>query len=380
MEKSFETHYKLTKGYVFDSMFVLQRIVAKQHASVRLFESRKGFGARGDLVSALMAELPDGDQKFLMRSAPVRDMVLAPDGERYEALQKVLAGLSDSVEGDWRKRWGRLGFESDISLTGPYPFVVTLWDPVAPQGTWSEMRGVEKLFDEKISTKIGSAPCKLIAFDEARAREVAGALQDLTKLSMLVGQDISINVRHYCLFDFRDPEHNHESAGHIRAKSLTSSSMLGCCLLSPSLFTSRYITMEALYHEALHMKYFNFISVAKIHSDGYIGDSGEQFHCTWHATNLNGKPLWPFDRAFAAFHVYTHLFAFYNVVLSHPDAGPDYVEWVRERQVHIIERGTMLCDWLEGQYKKVFNENGKTFFHILATLFAESRRNYEEII
>jgi hypothetical protein len=109
------------------------------------------------------------------------------------------------------------------------------------------------------------------------------------------------------------------------------------------------------------MKYLQTIEVYFLHPKSYLGDTGRKFVCPWRP---NGN-LWAFNRAFGAFHVYSHLYVYYCALLERGLPEKYRLSWVTTRVEECKERANELRKWVDTEKEEAFTNDGITFFETI---------------
>ncbi len=236
------------------------------------------------------------------------------------------------------------------SLTSPYPLFIS---PLINQGTncLAETEEVRRLFSED-QTSILYTKYIITNFSTSEIASLRIALIELNSISPYILYDVTMNVRFFAKII---PEIPDPSSVHM---SLTMSYLPGICFFSDGVFRRRESISECILHEALHMKYLQTIEIYYIHSASYTGDTGRSFYCPWRKNDN----IWIFSRAFAAFHVYAHLYIYYTAMLDKGLPDGYCQDWVEERKKTCYDRSYILQEYVDCEKDQAFSFDGFKFY------------------
>ena len=370
----------------FKSFDLLQHLVLRNKWLIGSFEEKMGIAGDAHTVSLALDGLSLQDQAFILKSGPIQQQIeqlffsqqldfIAISTEdsmkQYAALQQILTQITscERRESNWESIWAARGFDTSHVLTSPFPYVVSAWSPAESEpGRWNESNDVLTLFRSHTAGLLNDSAA-LAPFSQLSITKLRNALKFLSAISPFLLHDVSMNVRHCCLI----MQTRGESAGledFANMVSISDKRVPNCCFFSEKTLDDFLYLVETLYHEALHCKYFNIMRVHKIFRDDYRGYSEQYFECPWRKGEDEINRCWPFDRAFAAFHVYVHLYVLYNALL---EARSDLDrEWIVRRNSVVREKSSILREWIVKESGSVMTESGLTFLQSLVELFDAS--------
>lgn len=281
----------------------------------------------------------------------------APDKQYLRSLyDKLLLSLYPFSEFTSEVRELQLqncGYDLSSSLTSPYPlFVSTIVNH--GENCLAETEEVRDVFS-KDQSSIFPTKYVIIDFSASEVLALSLGLNELSWLSPYLLFDVTMNVRFFAKII---PETPDSSSVHM---SLTTSALPGICFFSDGAFAERERVSECILHEALHMKYLQTIEIYFIHPPNYTGDTGRKFYCSWRSHDN----IWIFSRAFAAFHVYAHLYIYYSVLLG-KGLPPGYrQDWVEERKKTCLDRTLILQQYVDSEKDQAFSFDGFKFYERL---------------
>jgi hypothetical protein len=328
------------------------------------------------------------DQIFFFRSGPIRYQLesmrslLSSNGEtvadtlhsNQERLHYLLNNIipSDRKQSD-RLRWIESGFRSEMTLTTPFPLITTVWSSPHNDGyeeiDRTESIGIEAMFADTFGGQDVMEDLRLISFSPQQIGMLYDALSLLKHICPFILHDISMNVRHFCLTEFT---YGSPSAFFTKPPvSFTTQSLWGACFFSAGAFSSLPLLTEAVYHETLHLKFFNLFCVQQMYAPGYPQMLDCNFACPWIRDAGGKEDLWPFERALAAFHVYVHLYVLYGAVLEMSSPMPN--AWARDRRQTALGKAMILREWLESVIALVSTDMGQQFFSVMCSVFEASQ-------
>jgi hypothetical protein len=161
-----------------------------------------------------------------------------------------------------------------------------------------------------------------------------------------------------------------ENYEHVQF-NFSSRHLLGACFLSEGTFSDMAHLLEAVYHESLHLKFFNFILTQKIFTDDPHSAPPPKFECPWMADGEDR--YWYLDRVFAAFHVYVHLHVLYALLWGREvTVSAISKEWAEERLSVSDHKGRILMHWLDEHLPKRLTPEGQNFYSALRDIFLRS--------
>jgi hypothetical protein len=102
-----------------------------------------------------------------------------------------------------------------------------------------------------------------------------------------------------------------EFTNGMRINSLTMPGLPGVIILSPEVLSSSVVASEALFHEALHLKFLDIDYIHPLFALGFRQQNSPRITPVWHSDKPeNGN--WPVDRLLTSMHVYLALAVFHE--------------------------------------------------------------------
>jgi hypothetical protein len=345
----------------FNSHELLVHWMKKCELHIDKLEKILGESALSNLISKIQRE----DYAFVARCPHFR--IIMKNLERrsedskdqkqslYEVYERLLLAFTPFLKSRASRRESDLqaaGYDVQNSLTGPYPLLIS---PVINGGSncHAESEQIKNCFLE--NPNAFDTKYMLTDFSSMELILLKDALQELNVLSPYLLCDVTMNVR---LFAKILPATPDSSSMHM---SLTTSYLPGVCFFSDGIFTDHERISESILHEALHMKYLQTIEIYSIHHTNYTGDTGRKFLCSWRPSGN----IWPFSRAFGAFHVYSHLYIYYRALLEKGLPSNYRLTWVMSRMESCKLRALELRSWVDSEKEEAFTNEGIGFFNSL---------------
>lgn len=379
---------KANNGACLDSNLILQQLIYRCQAIIRR-TNRVARSADTALLLKNSSMMRDSDWAFVCRSPSIRiaieSLLPAFEQDKDFFLTEIdflnsrfgsIVGLYDRKGefSSWQEAISSVGFDFKKPLSTPYPFVATLWggELESTEG-WKESRETEKRFNRAkrsiINSNSGDSQfdLKLVAMSETVENAFFRGLETLKNVSALLVKDVCYNVRYVSAF-----EHVSDSSNKYLPSSYTVNLFPGACFVSPKFCTTDEYVAETLYHEALHLKYFYTVSGFGLHYQDYVGEVSTRFTCPWIDSLDYEAKHWPFERAFAAFHVYMHLILYYRLALENVVPGSEFESHCSQRLAMCYDKAGSLFEWVERNWEGVFTAYGQQFYGKLREVYLES--------
>lgn len=368
------------------SQYVLHRANGRYRGALRWAESTLELSGA---ASESLGELDPSDRCFALRSGASRSTIdrLTRAAFGRTGVSQDLQERYDAFAASLRREKGisrhRLdsdhGWDWNLPLTDPYPFVTSAWVGGEGANTYSvafnEARLVQERFNEVMAGSVGAEPCVLRSLDAKQMGRIEEALLLLEAVHVHLPHEIALHVRHICQIDYARWPHMGADEYRELGQSVSSHEVPSACFLSGYVLSSIPLLAESIYHEALHKKLSNSIVSGDVLRDGYSALSSRRFLSYWNSDSEWNSNHWEFDRALYAFHVYAHLFAYYDTVLDRGESLMERFgltsEFAEGRRQQAHERSLALRDWLVAAAPEYSTAEGQRFLHLLGDWLPE---------
>jgi hypothetical protein len=354
-----------SKSY-FTSEFIFQELTNRL---IGVLYRAEEFLNTGEDISKILNELSDATYLFLFRSGPVQILIErienllyhdTPNIEDVSTCYILFKQILMYVYENQNKAILTF-FEISQPLTEPFALSVIAFDPNNVDSDfdkWNECSEINKGFYSIISKETGKPYTVLRSFTPNYINDLKTALSLISTFFPYILYDLSINLKHICLYDIAEWNEYPNKRDNISTFSCSDRRLLSCIFLSVKSFVSVHKLFEAIFHEALHLKYFNATRALPLYKKTYRGSSNDEFKCPW---RKNSARPWKFDRTFAAFHVYVHLFVAYKALLQIETTDIPQ-DWIIERTRICFEKANIISEWIDVQYDEVMQSEGKNFY------------------
>lgn len=157
--------------------------------------------------------------------------------------------------------------------------------------------------------------------------------------------------------------------GEQQFNSLTTPGLPGVIFLSPKVLSSSADAAEALFHEALHLKFLDIDYIHPLFVPGFRQESSPRITPVWHS-NKPGYGNWPIDRLLTSMHVYLALAVFHGKASDGNGAGVSGPEDHAARASQCKTRATWLSDSAQN-YLEFLSVAGREFVASVGTMLTE---------
>jgi hypothetical protein len=151
--------------------------------------------------------------------------------------------------------------------------------------------------------------------------------------------------------------------------SLTTPGLPGVIFLSPKVLSTSLEAAEALFHEALHLKFLDIDYIHPLFAPGFRAESSPRVTPVWHSNKPeNGN--WPIDRVLTSMHVYLALAVFHGKASDGNEAGVSAPEEHAARASQCKTRANWLFDSAQN-YLELLSAAGREFVASVGTMLTE---------
>jgi hypothetical protein len=169
---------------------------------------------------------------------------------------------------------------------------------------------------------------------EQEQKIIARAIVLLNAVLPKLRQSALNHVRLVCICDVPEGQDNKK----LHFNSFTTIKIPGTTFLARSSINNPWTTAEAILHEALHQKLYDFQHTHSLLQPGADANPASRICAIWNRPSETADNWWPISRALFAFHVYVHLAVLFQAMHQHHKAlvalcGPsgdfDPAAWTR---------------------------------------------------
>lgn len=195
---------------------------------------------------------------------------------------------------------------------GDAPHYAWVWSEDREEDIFSER--FRALFQREIANSVSSKPVVLRSPDDRMEKSLVLGYRLLLKLLPTLGLSVLRHVQLVAVIDVADKRKWNRPTRADLCQNVSTHAIPGTIFLSPSPLRSPWHAAEALLHEAAHKKLSDLVLTRSIFRKGFRADTAQTIRSVWNSPLSWNPNDWSSDRALFAFHVYTHLGLFFQVV------------------------------------------------------------------